>query len=106
MTVKRDVAPAGLVGDRDIDQSDDSVMSHLIDDGELAEVLVERDHHALVTSAGLEDLAIARVLGPAANPDGVMAQGPEAVAHASCDTGVDEDAAHRPPLVAWSISST
>lgn len=73
------------------DVAHDASMSPSPHDGDLAEVLVERDQHPLLRKGNREDLRVARILVPIAGPDHLMTQGAELVAGAAPDARVDQD---------------
>ena len=80
----------GLLQRGQANQAQDAGVGQLADDGELAEVLVEREDATLGKSVA-QDLLVARVCRPVAGQDHVVPGGPERSDGAAPDAGVEED---------------
>lgn len=87
------------------DESDDARVRVPASDGEFAEVFVERYEYSAVRVRRREYLVVARVGGPLAGPDDVMASGDQGGARAAPDARVEEDLHEPVPVSKGSIRS-
>ena len=62
-----------LVSSADVDQAQDASMANASDDGQFAEVLVERDHGLLMFRGVREDREVSGILGPVRDGLGLVA---------------------------------
>jgi len=66
-------ADGSLLTSRDVHQTHDAAMRSAVQDGHLAEILVQDDQNAVLGVSAGEDFVVARVLGPIAGPDDIVA---------------------------------
>ena len=72
-------ASGGLLTGGEIDETENAVVSMAMNNGELAEILVERDEYSLLGVCAAQDRVVARILGPTACPNNIVSCGTKLV---------------------------